>query len=94
MPECWRGLKDRGASLLDRTRKHFRIFDDLSWSDGETGTADEREEQFERCNVDPMVMTAEPICQSRNLLLHRQGTFLKPPCVTATPLGIPVEPEV
>src|SRR6266850_2258000 len=74
MPECWRGLKDRGASLLDRTRKHFRIFDDLSWSDGETGTADEGEEQFERCNVESDGGDGqEPIMSVKgNLLLHRQ----------------------
>src|SRR5262249_3520554 len=74
MPECGRALKDRAASLLDRSCKRRRIFDDLSRGDGETGTIDEREEQFERCNVESDGRDGhEPIMSVKeNLLLHRQ----------------------
>src|SRR5258708_35493765 len=47
MPECGCALKDRAAGLLDRSCKRRRILDGLSRGDGETGTIDEGEEQFE-----------------------------------------------
>src|SRR5215469_212836 len=47
MPECGCALKDRAAGLLDRSCKRQRILDDLSRGNGETGTTDEGEEQFE-----------------------------------------------
>src|SRR5262245_53334523 len=74
MPECGRALKDRAASLLDRACKRRRILDDLSRGDGQTGTIDEGEEQFESCNIESDGGDGhEPIMPVKeNLLLHRQ----------------------
>src|SRR6516162_10689198 len=74
MPECGRALKNRAAGLLDRSCKRRRILDGLSRGDGETGTIDEWEEQFESGNIksdggdghQPIMPVKE------NLLLHRQ----------------------
>src|SRR5215813_2233760 len=52
MPECGCALKDRAAGLLDRSCKRQRILDDLSRGNGETGTTDEGEEQFESGNIE------------------------------------------
>ena len=52
MPECGRALKDRTAGLLNRSCKRRRILDGLSRGNGETGTTDEGEEQFESGNVE------------------------------------------
>src|SRR5215831_16301534 len=74
MPECRRALKDRAAGLLDRACKRRRILDDLSRGDGETGTSDEGEEQFESCNIESDGRDGhKPIMPVKeNLLLHRQ----------------------
>src|SRR5262249_42161175 len=74
MPECGCALKDCAAGLLDRSCKRRRILDGLSRGDGETGTIDEGEEQFESCNVEADGRDGhEPIMPVKeNLLLHRQ----------------------
>src|SRR5499433_3590237 len=74
MPEGGRALKDRAASLLDRACKRRRILDDLSRGDGETGTSDEGEEQFESCNIESDGRDGHKSIMpvKENLLLHRQ----------------------
>src|SRR5262245_55425598 len=74
MPQCWRALKDRGASLLYRSRKRRRILDDLFLGDGEASTTDEGQEQFERCNVESDGRDRhEPIMSLKaDLFSHRQ----------------------
>ncbi len=74
MPECGCALKDRAAGLLDRSCKRRRILDGLSRGDGETGTIDEGEEQFESGNIESDGGDGhQPIMPVKeNLLLHRQ----------------------
>src|SRR5262249_12195106 len=74
MPECGCALKDRAAGLLDRSCKRRRILDGLSRGDGETGTTDEGEEQFESGNIESDGRDGhKPIMPVKEkLLLHRQ----------------------
>src|SRR5207244_13625069 len=52
IPECWSALKDRSASLLDRSRKRRRILDDLPLGNDDSGPADERQKQLQSCNIE------------------------------------------
>src|SRR5215472_3771349 len=74
VPECGCALKDRAAGLLDRSCKRRRILDDLSRGNGETGTTDEGEEQFESGNIESDGRDGhKPIMPVKEkLLLHRQ----------------------
>ncbi|UYK68521.1 hypothetical protein NG831_10645 [Xanthomonas sacchari] len=90
------GLQDTDAVVLDQGDQPLRIGHVRLGGHDQAGTATERQEQVEHRDVEGQGGDGQQRIVGLHAwrTRHRGSRLTTPRCVTWTPLGMPVEPEV